>query len=122
MSGHTPGPWIIQEDPPRTFSDGEVDAGGYRIDADHIEQLAYVWRDNKRWGDNPTPFGAVEAEANSRLIAAAPELVEALQSLLRESVFLCQQLAARGLPGVKGDTVDNVMEAARAAIAKATGS
>ena len=74
MSKHTSGPWTIKEDRGHTFKDGTVDYGGFRIDATDIEQLAYVWRSNVRFGSSE-PFGAAEAEANAKLIAAAPELL-----------------------------------------------
>lgn len=79
MSGHTPGPWSIQPDKGHTFSDGSVDHGGYRIDADQVEQLAYVWNFSDRLDpttgrqDGTRPFGSHEAESNARLIAAAPD-------------------------------------------------
>jgi hypothetical protein len=78
MSGHTPGKWSIRFDKGHIFSDGTVDHGGYRIDADGVEQLAYVWNFSDRVDpvshsqDGTRPFGAQEAEANARLIAAAP--------------------------------------------------
>ena len=53
---------------------------------------------------------AEEAEANARLIAAAPELLEALERITR--------VASVELTGRR----DDVLEQARAAIAKATGT
>lgn len=81
----TPGPWTIHEEPRCEYKDGAVDEGGFRIDASGIEQLAYVWRANKRWApagqpEAATPFGATEAEANALLIASAPDMYEALQA------------------------------------------
>ncbi len=48
-------------------------------------------------------------EANARLIAAAPELLDALQQALEEAIFPSKQIS-------------NVYERAQAAIAKATGA
>lgn len=65
MSAHTPGPWAIIVDVPGA-------AVGYR---------AIVKNDDGHPGDvicNPSPMG----EANARLIAAAPELLAALQACL----------------------------------------
>lgn len=69
-----------------------------------------------------TVLGNGEKEtATANLFAASPKLLAALQALHIEAQFLCKQLAARGLPGVKGDTVDRTMNAAAIAIAQATG-
>ena len=84
MSKHTPGPWRVVED--RVPSSLEVYAGKTAI--------AECWR-----------RADVETEiANARLIAAAPDLLEALEFVIR------------GVP----DTWEGVQKA-RAAIAKATG-
>ena len=84
MSKHTPGPWRVVED--RVPSSLEVYAGKTAI--------AECWR-----------RADVETEiANARLIAAAPDLLKALEFVIR------------GVP----DTWEGVQQA-RAAIAKATG-
>ena len=86
-SKHTPGPWVFrQEDGVRTiFADGKSMMG---------DAVYYPW--------------CPENAADWRLIAAAPELLEALERLMVE----CDLVS------------DNALEAytkARAAIAKATG-
>ena len=85
MSGHTPGPWTIQ---------------GAFIGTDdaHIAQV-------KGEGRGVT---SQRAEANSMLIAAAPDLLAALKVLL--------PLAASSYGALSKD-----LNQARAAIAKATG-
>jgi hypothetical protein len=64
MSAHTPGPWTI-----RRASQGKP----YQIEG--------ATRDITRWGGLSAPMSH-EAEANARLIAAAPDLLEALQYVL----------------------------------------
>jgi hypothetical protein len=61
MSQHTPGPWVI--DPNDNLI---VMAEDVRVVADCAHALA---------------MGAMEAESNARLIAAAPELLEALKAV-----------------------------------------
>lgn len=84
MSKHTPGPWRVVED--RVPASLEVYAGKTAI--------AECWR----------RADALTELANARLIAAAPDLLEALEFVIR------------GVP----DTWEGVQKA-RAAIAKATG-
>lgn len=76
---HTPGPWHV--------------ANGVQIRGAR-EQIAKVWM--MRGG---------EGNANARLIAAAPELLEALQFVMTAS----------------GEQLSTAFEQAQAAIAKATG-
>lgn len=67
MSGHTPGPWRI---------DGLTKRGVYaRITGGDWYYFAKVV---VKFADEPSPVGA----ANARLIAAAPDLLEALEKIL----------------------------------------
>lgn len=71
MSKHTPGPWEI----------GEQDSNG-RVsikDATPIIQTGGCWDIAAVWND----VRADEAKPNARLIAAAPELLAALSSMVK---------------------------------------
>lgn len=91
MSGHTPGPWCA-------------------VDVDHAVAICTV--DGHTVAD---VFAMADAEcgvttdANARLVAAAPDLLEALQE------------AHEALDGVRPYTV-GLMNAINSAIAKATGA
>ena len=87
MSQHTEGPWIADGAQIFTSDTNVAQANGYRIDRETVA-------------------------ANARLIAAAPELLEALEQMV--SVFLDTE-------GRHGESKNDAMDAARAAIAKATG-
>lgn len=91
MSKHTPGPWIVYE-----FVDG------YDIRAPEAE--CYV----ATASDPEAVWGAIGREEDARLIAAAPELLEALENLLK-------------VHEGEGGTQHNAADMARAAIAKAKG-
>ena len=91
MNVHTMGPWIAQK-PARQYCRISV---GSRI-------CATVWRDAGA-GLADLPF-----EANAKLISAAPELLEALQSVLRDT--------EQGIVSL------NTYAKANAVIAKATGA
>lgn len=90
---HTPGPWIVDEN------------------------NATIFANDSRWED-PTAICKVdtlpgeETDANARLIAAAPELLEALESLL----IYCQCSAHKADDWMEYNMPDN-MTKARAAIA-----
>lgn len=85
MSGHTPGPWTHAHD----------GHGAFSIETDNCDGLQICYVRNRD---------------NARLIAAAPELLEALDKL------------ASGYLGANWDTgLQDRIRNARAAIAKATG-
>lgn len=98
---HTPGPWTA------TFMPAGAGLWNTRImgpDGEHILADTYT----QFYGP-----GQAESEANARLIAAAPELLEALAGLLKHAP----------LPkGIRKDfSYTLYLEAARSAIAKAEG-
>lgn len=72
-----------------------------RIDGGLIQEVAAC---------GPTQEGQQQQEANARLISAAPEILEALTNL-------CADESVRN-----GDVPCSLYDAARAAIAKATGA
>ena len=93
MSKHTPGPWSLD-----TENVGDYLRGHVSVDApDHGALALVVW---KMEDDDQSPV----CEANARLIAAAPDLLEALRFIEANTV--------------EGGAFNKV---ARAAIAKATG-
>ena len=69
MSAHTPGPWLIQRGD--EWADGIVTLHGHNEDGTPMYWTVASY--NRRRD---------EAEANARLIAAAPELLEALKELI----------------------------------------
>ena len=88
---HTPGPWLTDRNNVHT---GQIAIVHHCIGNDWIE----IWSD--KWAE--TGMCESEQEANARLIAAAPDLLEALEAMLTV-----------GQP-------EGLTEKARAAIAKAT--
>ncbi|MBW9247136.1 hypothetical protein [Pseudomonas paracarnis] len=93
---HTPGPWYVQDDHGKRWIETEG----------NDDTIAEIHR-RKRKG---SVYSCEEAGANADLIAAAPDLLTALQGLL----------AAYEDPGNTGSTQDDKVQAARNAISKAT--
>lgn len=70
---HTPGPWFAQ----RASSMGGMDLGAVNVRPDNDErELVCTCGNNRRL--------RAQQEANARIIAAAPELLKALQKLSAE--------------------------------------
>ena len=86
MSAHTPGPWSV---------------GSHRSINSTSGTICETW----------SHMGTDEADANERLISAAPELLEALQSAHMALIGYTHQ----------NEITHNALEKARAAICKATG-
>ena len=91
MSKHTPGPWVLDE-------------LAYGHDIHAPEACWYVATAT----DPEMVWGAIVREADAHLISAAPELLEALENLLK-------------VHEGKDGTQHNAVDIARAAIAKAEG-
>ena len=96
---HTPGPWKIQKfEKPETVR--------FKVLAKKGRRWASVLTGNKK-STGDLLMSEPQAEANARLIAASPDLLEALQAVLNNC------LDSQGLA--------DAHKQARAAIAKATG-
>lgn len=111
MSKHTPGPWSAELMKIGTIKRGT--SAYVLLDGDEYN-IAMI----SSWKSQPDT--AAEAEANARLIAAAPELLEALEALLNADLYA----DGEGIHFIKNaDTADGerAVQMARAAIAKATG-
>ena len=100
-TAHTPGPWTVTG--PGPYDPESRVALTVEQDSPTRRQVALV-------GNAPATMTREEAEANARLIAAAPDLLKALQTLWDEPYEVLHQL----LNDDDWDLVD-------AAIKKATG-
>jgi hypothetical protein len=112
MSTHAPGPWAII---PQRSPEGDI-ATVYGTTDGWVSIHAPAW----------TNIGSGEvAMANARLIAAAPDLLEALHEVYRQLMNL-QPIIGNGLLNDRqlasiDPRIDMCIEAANCAIAKATG-
>ena len=96
---HTPGPWETKPE--------ECDKPYIRIRGTRLGSRYKVANAITPVYDGVGAREAEETRANARLIAAAPELLEALQAIIND--------------GLHCDVVPHLHTKARAAIAKATG-
>ena len=104
MSKHTPAPWFV-----RTLErNGEI--LNCFVAAKDVNGFAY---DAEIMGDDEYHDGIERKLADARLIAAAPDLLEALKNL-------CDQLPSNPIPLSTYFAKDELL-AARAALAKAQG-
>lgn len=116
MAEHTKGPWMRHEDYPKVI---------VAVAEPTTSLLALDMTD----GNEEDPIAIIASDANARLIAAAPELLEALERLadIEDKSFAdncycacCGEHPAHGQPF--GGHADNcALVAARLAIAKARG-
>lgn len=87
---HTPGPWIAKAD-------------------QHHAQVSQVWGDSMTMVVCNVMAGLGDGRANARLIAAAPQLLAALQAVFRQTCILqrhpddvCKATMAEALAKVEG--------------------
>lgn len=107
---HTPGPWEVTPN-------GGIAGNGQNVVCNDISTLL-------NYGGLPIGNGFGEAEANARLIAAAPDLLAALQALRGAFVHIPGDDAGNKVRTAIFDKCPNVRAAinqARAAIERATG-
>ena len=105
MSTHTPGPWELFE---HSWSDSSI-CGGVK----NSKKICSLSIYDDATEENQSELES-EMDANARLIAAAPELLEALQECVIELDCLMKTR-----PAYQGGM--NMVERAKSAIAKATG-
>jgi hypothetical protein len=111
MSKHTPGPWVFE------YRDGKHplnDCNGSRIDGLWAINGEFILGDVTGWDGGY--FGP--NKANARLIAAAPDLLEALEKLLAMFDAEIQKNEYDGISMLEARLAE--ADFARAAIAKAT--
>jgi hypothetical protein len=106
---HTPGPWFVKKTAMSCFIDARIGGG-------MLQEVAWC-------GQTATPE---HMDANARLIAAAPDLLEALNRLLITAECVKRQADNSGKTPYTDwrsavDDLTKVSDKARAAIAKATG-
>lgn len=115
MSEHTPGPW---------HADVDSDHGDYVIWTERGKFLANVGTGEEAGEDRAECLAFDVAKANARLIAAAPELLEALEAVVADREY--QKLS--GAPHFtsaptegewKADSAKKAWAKAAAALAKA---
>lgn len=104
-SKHTPGPWALETVATSVGSCHKI--GPFPSSGTRKEVHACVYADGIRLGLDEQTRVAIELAANARLIAAAPELLEALQTMVEECKYTVMEASA----------LDRAVEA----IAKATG-
>ena len=96
MNAHTPGPWTARHTPSRCSGVADLWCIDWSKDQEEVAEI-------------------VHGEADARLIAAAPDLLEALEELRSAAIDLDQE------DGESVKLCENAIYKARHAIAKARG-
>ncbi len=111
MSDFTPGPWLLRTTPTSAGLCHIVSAADWRG--------AFIYGDGIRKGVDDALPKAQELAANARLIAAAPDLLEALREMVAGDAEAIEDAERIGIPFP--DEMLATYNKACAAIAKATG-
>lgn len=124
-AAHTPGPWSMATVPTSVGSCHKI--GPFPNGAARVETYACVYADGQRIGIDDESAVSKELKANASLIAAAPDLLEALDSADRVIEVLLANMPTESRCRALED-LDNrflpeqqLRAHRRAAIAKATG-
>lgn len=117
MSGFTPGPWV----PRRAVKPDNTGGYDWAIIAPDKAIVAECF-EVVDWAENGVDFDTRPVEANARLIAAAPDLLEALRITAEELDYFVGFARAQCEFEGDADAGLSAVQSARAAIAKATGA
>ena len=111
MTKHTPGPWRVVRD-----GAGALSIASDSVQPDPVTQARYLFvaRVERTRSGNPLWRQDEESEPNAALIAAAPDLLAALEM----AVATIERIAPKHGPF---SSVDGTLSVASAAIAKAEG-
>lgn len=122
MSGHTPGPWSLAEihDLGLYMNDGSITIMAPDPDQDSTAIASVVCKTRYKRGLGHKAECEIR-DANARLIAAAPELVEALRQAVRTIASMGADLEVAAPESVNANSYQDELRRLRAAIAKATG-
>ena len=118
MSKHTPGPWLQKSASITSANGWPIAFASYTErmpDTNEEREPGESWLDASNRLKTERDRIESKMEANARLIAAAPELLEALGTLLNR----LEGIGGEHVTGMEG--VDADLMKANAAIAKATG-
>jgi hypothetical protein len=110
---HTPGPWWFSQ---------HDSIGRYDIGQGDVVMFRSVLRSDSGPGEAPITDNRDEhTQANARLIAAAPDLLEALRAATNDIALAAETAKARGNDAVFAELTSH-LRIYRAAIAKAEGT
>lgn len=114
MTQHTPGPWDAS-----SFQEGDLAQAYYVTNNDGRRVCLIAGYGERKRSRSPKSDDALNAEdvANARLIAAAPDLLEALRDILKMSYPAAGQVMSQQ----SASDIQRHREMVRDAIAKATG-
>ncbi len=117
MSGFTPGPWV----PRRAVKPDNTGGYDWAIIAPDKAIVAECF-EVVDWAENGVDFDTRPVEANARLIAAAPDLLEALQAVVGQMPFTGNESEYELVQAGCDPTEARVLSNAFNAIAKANGA
>jgi hypothetical protein len=117
-SGHTPGPWSVANQTDVFTGLGATCADGRVADANDGWQIADCMTGITSVQEEIATLSVAEARANARLIAAAPDMLEALREA-ETALRSCYQVA--DYPANGRTDQDDALRTVRAAIETAEG-